>query len=99
MVRYWTEEEIERCVESMIGSCQSIGVLARQWLESQELEAPIDVELDCLLDSYRFKTMFDSLAFVCDGCGWIVEIGDESSEFASVLLCSDCARDYGPEYS
>lgn len=94
MVRYWTDEEIKQCVESMIGSCQSIQVLALQWLESQELEAPIDVELDCLLDSYKFKTTFDSLAFICDGCGWIIEIGDESSEFASIQMCSDCAEDY-----
>lgn len=95
----WTENEMINFAESTIGSSQPIETLLRQWLEVQhELEplvGPIDLELRVIIEeSPSFWEVFDSIAFICDGCGWICEIGDESSLYASMRLCNDCADDY-----
>lgn len=95
----WTESEMIDFAESTIGSSQPIETLLRHWLEiqheSEPLVGPIDLELQIIIEeSPHFWEIFDDIAFICNGCGWIYEIGDESSPFASKRLCSDCAEDY-----
>jgi len=88
-----SHDDLVAIVEDCIGTCESPFEIAMSWVQRNTKIYSEDFVRE-LVNSAVFAEVFDSLAFVCDGCGWIYEIGEDESNIASMRLCRECNEDY-----